>query len=131
MRSGNPSKLWALWARDWDKDKPDAPMSEATHKQVITVELTEQALIDGPTAGVPRQAIAYRHLILTPYTIASLPRAAGSGAIKKAVEKAGVNEKWEASGWAKKLAARQSRKVRFCSASSGACSGGRWRDGRQ
>ena len=52
-------------------------------------------------------------MILTPYTIASLPRAAGSGAITRAVEKAGVTEKWEASGWAKKLAARQSRKVRY------------------
>jgi large subunit ribosomal protein L14e len=68
-------------------------------------------LIDGPNTSVPRQAIAYRHLILTPYTITKLPRAAGTGAIKKAFEKAGVAEKWEASGWAKKLAARQVRKV--------------------
>ena len=73
--------------------------------------LTVQALIDGPTTGVPRQSLPYRNMILTPYTIASLPRGAGSGSIKKAVEKAGVTEKWEASGWAKKLAARQSRKV--------------------
>ena len=72
-----------------------------------------QALIDGPTTSVPRQQFPYRNLILTPYTIAKLPRGAGSGAIKKAVEKAGVTEKWEASGWAKKLAARQSRKVRY------------------
>lgn len=75
-------------------------------------KLTHQALIDGPTTSVPRQAFAYRNLILTPYTIAKLPRGAGSGAIKKAVEKAGVLEKWESSGWAKKLAARQVRKVR-------------------
>ena len=71
-----------------------------------------QALIDGPTTSVPRQQFAYRHLILTPYTISKLPRGAGSGAIKKALEKAGVLEKWESSGWAKKLAARQVRKVR-------------------
>lgn len=69
-------------------------------------------MIDGPTSSVPRQSIAYRNLILTPYTLAKLPRGAGSGAIKKAVEKAGVSEKWEQSGWAKKLAARQTRKVR-------------------
>ncbi|KAK4684859.1 large subunit ribosomal protein L14e, partial [Tremellales sp. Uapishka_1] len=69
-----------------------------------------RALIDGPTSSVPRQQIMYRNLILTPYTLASLPRGAGSGAIKKAIEKAGVTEKWEASGWAKKLAARQVRK---------------------
>jgi len=71
-----------------------------------------QALIDGPTTSVPRQQFPYRHLILTPYTISKLPRGAGSGAIKKALEKAGVLEKWESSGWAKKLAARQVRKVR-------------------
>jgi hypothetical protein len=78
-----------------------------------------QALIDGPTTSVPRQSFPYRNLILTPYTLASLPRAAGSGAIKKAIEKAGVLEKWEQSGWAKKLAARQVRKV--CRGSSSPC----------
>lgn len=69
-----------------------------------------RALIDGPVSGVPRQAFAYRHLILTPYTISSLPRAAGTGAIKKAFEKSEVSAKWEASSWAKKLAARDQRK---------------------
>lgn len=81
-------------------------------KLAVIAEIIDhnRALIDGPSTGVPRQALPYRNMILTPYTIASLPRAAGSGAIKRAVEKAGVTEKWEASGWAKKLAARQSRK---------------------
>lgn len=68
-------------------------------------------MIDGPNASVPRQSIPYRSLILTPYTLAALPRAAGSGAIKKAFEKAGVQAKWEASSWAKKLQAREERKV--------------------
>ncbi|KAK1921687.1 ribosomal protein L14-domain-containing protein [Papiliotrema laurentii] len=81
-------------------------------KLAVIAEIIDhnRALIDGPTTSVPRQAFAYRNLILTPYTIAKLPRGAGSGAIKKAVEKAGVLEKWESSGWAKKLAARQVRK---------------------
>ena len=70
-----------------------------------------QALIDGPNASVPRQAIAYRHLILTPYTIPALPRAAGTGAIRKAFEKSQVGDKWQASSWAKKLAARSARKT--------------------
>ena len=69
-----------------------------------------QALIDGPNSSVPRQAIAYRHLILTPYTIPALPRAAGTGAIRKAFEKSQVGDKWQASSWAKKLAARDARK---------------------
>jgi large subunit ribosomal protein L14e len=82
-------------------------------KLAVIAEIIDhnRALIDGPTTSVPRQQIPYRNLILTPYTLASLPRAAGSGPIKKAIEKAGVMEKWEQSGWAKKLAARQVRKV--------------------
>jgi ribosomal protein L14E/L6E/L27E len=70
-----------------------------------------RALIDGPSTSVARQAIPYRKLILTPYTIAKLPRGAGSGAVKKAFEKSGVAEKWAASAWSKKLEARQVRKV--------------------
>ncbi|KAL7419333.1 hypothetical protein Q5752_006171 [Cryptotrichosporon argae] len=81
-------------------------------KLAVIAEIIDhnRALIDGPATSVPRQAIAYRHLILTPYTLAKLPRAAGTGAVKKAFEKAGVVEKWEASAWAKKLAARKARK---------------------
>lgn len=70
-----------------------------------------RALIDGPSTSVPRQAFPYRKLILTPYTIAKLPRGAGSGAVKKAFDKSDVAEKWAASAWSKKLAARQVRKV--------------------
>lgn len=70
-----------------------------------------RALIDGPSTSVARQAIPYRKLVLTPYTIAKLPRGAGSGAVKKAFEKSGVAEKWAASAWSKKLEARQVRKV--------------------
>ncbi|WVQ81797.1 hypothetical protein IAT38_003922 [Cryptococcus sp. DSM 104549] len=81
-------------------------------KLAVIVEIIDhnRALIEGPTTSVPRQAFPYRNLILTPYTIASLPRGVGSGPLKKAVEKAGVSEKWSQSGWAKKLAARQQRK---------------------
>jgi ribosomal protein L14E/L6E/L27E len=77
----------------------------------MIINCIRQALIDGPTNSVSRQAIAYRHLILTPYTIPSLPRAAGTGAIKKAFEKSQVGEKWQGSSWAKKLAARDSRRA--------------------
>ncbi|OCF33886.1 50S small subunit ribosomal protein L14e [Kwoniella heveanensis CBS 569] len=81
-------------------------------KLAVIVEIIDhnRALIDGPTTSVPRQSFPYRNLILTPYTLATLPRGAGAGAVKKAFEKAGVLEKWESSGWAKKLAARQVRK---------------------
>jgi large subunit ribosomal protein L14e len=49
-------------------------------------------------------------MILTPYTLPALPRAAGTGAVKKALEKANVAEKWASSSWAKKLAVREQRK---------------------
>lgn len=82
-------------------------------KLAVIAEIIDhnRALIDGPATGVPRQQFPYRHLILTPYTLAKLPRAAGSGAVKKAFEKSGVEDKWASSAWAKKLAAREARKV--------------------
>lgn len=82
-------------------------------KLAVIAEIIDhnRALIDGPTNSVPRQSIAYRKLILTPYTLAKLPRGAGSAAVRKAFDKSGVSEKWEASAWAKKLAARKVRKV--------------------
>lgn len=81
-------------------------------KLAVIAEIIDhnRALIDGPATGVPRQAFPYRHLILTPYTISSLPRSAGTGAIKRAFEKSQVGDKWQASSWAKKLAAREQRK---------------------
>ncbi|BEJ11168.1 hypothetical protein CspHIS471_0105900 [Cutaneotrichosporon sp. HIS471] len=81
-------------------------------KLAVIAEIIDhnRALIDGPSASVPRQAFPYRKLILTPYTIAKLPRGAGTGAVKKAFDKSGVAEKWAASAWAKKLAAREIRK---------------------
>jgi hypothetical protein len=41
--------------------------------------------------------------------IPKLPRAAGHGALKKAWEKAEVNEKWSQSAWAKKIVQREKR----------------------
>ncbi|KAJ9100607.1 hypothetical protein QFC22_001756 [Naganishia vaughanmartiniae] len=81
-------------------------------KLAVITEIIDhnRALIDGPTTGVPRQSFPYRNMVLTPYTLAALPRGAGTGAIRKALEKADVAAKWESSSWAKKLAARDQRK---------------------
>jgi large subunit ribosomal protein L14e len=70
-----------------------------------------QAIIDGPTTGVPRQAFPYRHLTLTSLTVPKLPRNAGSGTVKKYVEKAGVVAKWESTAWAKKRASAEKRRT--------------------
>jgi large subunit ribosomal protein L14e len=74
------------------------------------LELTEQAIVDGPTTNVPRQSFPYRHLVLTPFALKKLPRAAGSGVIKKQLEKEELIEKWEKSSWAKKRAAIEARR---------------------
>jgi large subunit ribosomal protein L14e len=70
-----------------------------------------QAIIDGPTTGVPRQAFPYRHLTLTSLSVPKLPRGAGSGTVRKYVEEAGVVNKWESLSWAKKRAAVQKRRT--------------------
>ncbi|GJE99233.1 60S ribosomal protein L14 [Phanerochaete sordida] len=69
-----------------------------------------RAIIDGPTTGVPRQAFPYRHLTLTPLRLTKLPRAAGSGAIKKALEKEAIVEKWEKSAFAQRRASIAKRR---------------------
>ena len=65
-----------------------------------------QILIDGPSTKegevVPRQAIATSAISLTPWVIPNLPKAAGTGAIKKLWEKHEVDKKWSESSWAKK-----------------------------
>lgn len=70
-----------------------------------------QAIIDGPTTSVPRQSFPYKYLTLTPLLVKGLPRAAGSGVIKKFLEKQETVSKWDSSAWAKKLAAVQSRRA--------------------
>ncbi|KAJ6631012.1 60S ribosomal protein L14 [Mycena sp. CBHHK59/15] len=69
-----------------------------------------RAIIDGPTTGVTRQSYPYKHLTLTPLTLTKLPRAAGSGVIKKHLEKEATIEKWDKSSWAQKRAATEKRR---------------------
>ncbi|KDQ13782.1 hypothetical protein BOTBODRAFT_91003, partial [Botryobasidium botryosum FD-172 SS1] len=68
-----------------------------------------RAIIDGPQTGVPRQPFAYRHLTLTPLVVKELPRGAGTGTVRKYIEKSGVLAKWEASSWAKRREAVRAR----------------------
>lgn len=69
-----------------------------------------QAIIDGPTTGVPRQSFPYRHLTLTPFVLSSLPRGAGTGVVRKYLEKEGTVEKWNKSSWAQKREAIEKRR---------------------
>merc|ERR1712093_188929 len=68
-------------------------------KLAVIVEIIDhaRALIDGPETGVPRQAIAYKKVVLTPY-------------VSKVWKASGVQEKWEQSAWAKKRAVQSKRR---------------------
>ena len=72
---------------------------------------TAQAIIDGPTTGVPRQSYPYRHMTLTPLRLTKLPRGAGAGVVKKQVEAEAIVEKWQKSGFAQKRAAVEKRRA--------------------
>jgi large subunit ribosomal protein L14e len=66
-----------------------------------------QAIIDGPTTGVPRQSYPYKHLTLTPLKLSGLPRGDGTKNVRKEVEKEAIVDKWDNSGWAQKLAVQK------------------------
>jgi large subunit ribosomal protein L14e len=59
---------------------------------------------------VPRQAIATSTLSLTPWVIPHLPKAAGTGPVKKLWEKNEIDAKWAESSWAKKREQQERRR---------------------
>lgn len=69
-----------------------------------------QAIIDGPSTGVPRQVIRYRYTTLTPFVVPGLPRGAGTSTVKKVFDKSDVAEKWAKSSWAKSRQAAKAKK---------------------
>jgi len=75
----------------------------------------KRALIDGPSSdanlAVPRQPFSFANLLLSAFVIEKLPRGARTGAVKAAWEKAGIDEKWRESNWAKKRAQQVRRKA--------------------
>lgn len=48
-------------------------------------------------------------MVLTPFVVKDLPRAAGTPVVKKYFEKSDITSKWAQSAWAKKRAARKAR----------------------
>ncbi|KAI1843695.1 hypothetical protein JX265_008478 [Neoarthrinium moseri] len=65
----------------------------------------KRVLVDGPSSDpklvVPRQALPLSDVLLAPFVIEKLPRAARTGTVKAAWEKAGIDAKWKESSWAK------------------------------
>ncbi|QRV96214.1 ribosomal protein L14 [Ceratobasidium sp. AG-Ba] len=85
--------------------------SEGKIATIVEIIDHNRAIIDGPLTGVPRQPYPYRHLVLTPLTVKGLPRAAGTGVVKKYFEKTDVLAKWEKSAWAQRRASITKRRT--------------------
>merc|ERR1711915_329428 len=79
-------------------------------KLVVILDVVDQnrALVDGPCTGVSRKQINFKALHLTSLKM-EIPRAVRTGTLTKAWTKQGMQGKWEATGWAKKLADREKR----------------------
>jgi len=78
---------------------------------IIDVIDHNRAFIDGPSdlTGVARQPISLKWLSLTDLVIPKLPHSVRLKALRKAFVKADIEKKWNATSWAKKLAARKHR----------------------
>ncbi|GAA6014977.1 hypothetical protein JCM11491_002380 [Sporobolomyces phaffii] len=81
-------------------------------KLATIVEIIDhnRALIDGPSTGVPRQSFTFRRMVLTPYVLKKLPRAAGTSTVKKVFDASEVVAKWDKSAWAQKRKATEQRR---------------------
>ncbi|XP_022129042.1 60S ribosomal protein L14 [Pieris rapae] len=79
-------------------------------KLVSIVDVIDQTrvLVDGPGSGVARQKIRLNQLHLTKFRL-SYPFTAPTRVVRKAWTDAKLNEKWDASQWAQKLANKQKR----------------------
>ncbi|KAJ3291359.1 hypothetical protein HK104_006154 [Borealophlyctis nickersoniae] len=64
-----------------------------------------RVMVDGPTTGVPRQAISFKRATLTDLAI-KIPRTIGSVALAKAIEKQDLAGQWKKTAWAKKMEKR-------------------------
>jgi large subunit ribosomal protein L14e len=110
LKSGPSAGHIAVIAEIIDHNRVRGPCETLILSSALTARRL-QAIVDGPTTGVPRQAFPYKHMTLTPLTLTKLPRAAGSGLIKKQLESEGTVAKWEQSAWAQKRAAIERRRL--------------------
>ena len=77
-------------------------------KLCVIVDIIDinRALVDGP--AITRKSMTYRCMALTDIKI-DIARGALTGDVKSAWSEADVDGKWEASSWAKKIAAKKRR----------------------
>jgi len=82
-----------------------------TGKVVTIVDMISLAkcLVDGPTTGVARQQIPVKWLDLTD-VVTPLGRGATEKVLKKSLAASGAMKTWEATKWAKSMAAKAAKK---------------------
>ncbi|PVU88154.1 hypothetical protein BB559_005703 [Furculomyces boomerangus] len=82
-----------------------------TGRIAVIVDILDhnRALIDGPTTGVHRQIISFSHVTLTDIVMNKLPRTIGTTALKRAIKAQHIDEAWNKTAWAQKLAVRNIR----------------------
>mmetsp|Transcript_16794 Transcript_16794/g.31177 ORF Transcript_16794/g.31177 Transcript_16794/m.31177 type:complete len:134 (-) Transcript_16794:43-444(-) len=77
---------------------------------IIDIVDQKRVIVDGPEAatGVRRHMMPAKRLSLTDFKV-TIPRGAREKTLKLAMEKEGIMGKWEATAWAKKLAAKKAK----------------------
>ncbi|KAL4884011.1 ribosomal protein L14-domain-containing protein [Aspergillus karnatakaensis] len=87
-----------------------------TGKLAVIVEIVDhkRVLVDGPSTEeakiVPRHVLPLSHATLTHFTIPKLPRAAGTGPVKKLWAQNEIDGKWAKSSISKKTESASRRK---------------------
>merc|ERR1711918_80637 len=79
-------------------------------KICVIVDVVDQnrALVDGPCSGVDRMQVNFKNLHLTKITM-KIPRSLRGGLLKKKWEENKIQEQWDKTVWAKKIANREKR----------------------
>jgi large subunit ribosomal protein L14e len=78
---------------------------------IVDIVDSKNVLIDGPQkiTGVHRQTILLKRVSLTDFVVAKLPRNSTQKNLVKGWTEQGIKGKWDATAWAKKLAAKKAR----------------------
>lgn len=82
-------------------------INNSTLATIVEIIDEKRVLIDGP--NVKRQSISLAKVVLTPLVLEKLPRGSRTGTVHKKWAAAGIDAKWAATSWAKKLAVRETR----------------------
>lgn len=79
-------------------------------KLAVVIDIVDQnkCLIDCPMTGVARQVIPFKRIALTDFMV-KIQVNARQKTLQKAWKEADMDSKWEATSWAKKLAAQKKR----------------------